>query len=75
MKHLAAMNVVAENGVDLFTATPLSKALTEPRFRDGITYTSAKLIPLDGTRPDSIQVLCCRPLFQQDSRISKKDKL
>lgn len=41
MKHLAAMNVIAESGTDAYTATPLSKALTEPRFRDGITYTSA----------------------------------
>lgn len=41
MKHLAAMNVIAERSVDAYTATPLSKALTQPRFRDGITFASA----------------------------------
>lgn len=39
MKHLAAMNVVNEKSADHYTATPLSTALTEPKYRDGITYT------------------------------------
>ena len=41
MKHLAAMNVIAESDANAYTATPLSKALTEPRFRDGIPFMSA----------------------------------
>ncbi|KAI0176482.1 putative O-methyltransferase [Hypoxylon sp. FL1284] len=39
LKHLAAMDIVAENGVDIYAATPLSDAFTEPRYRDGIVYT------------------------------------
>ncbi|KAI5921320.1 putative O-methyltransferase [Camillea tinctor] len=39
IKHLVAMNVVGEDGVDKFIATPLSNALTEPKYRDGIIYT------------------------------------
>ncbi|KAL9636917.1 MAG: hypothetical protein Q9204_002070 [Flavoplaca sp. TL-2023a] len=39
MKHLAAMNVVKEIGPDRYTSTPFSDALTEPKYRDGITYT------------------------------------
>lgn len=39
MKHIAAMNVVSEIGADNYTATPLSNALTEPKYRDGIIYT------------------------------------
>ncbi|XDG05687.1 hypothetical protein ABKA04_005302 [Annulohypoxylon sp. FPYF3050] len=39
MKHLAATNVVAEAGDDKYTATRLSDAFTEPRYRDGIIYT------------------------------------
>ncbi|XXG94868.1 hypothetical protein Hte_001127 [Hypoxylon texense] len=39
MKHLAAMNVVAESGIDEYAATRLSDAFTEPRYRDGIIYT------------------------------------
>ncbi|VUC38168.1 unnamed protein product [Clonostachys rosea] len=38
-KHLVAMNVVAENGVDTYVATGLSNALTDPKYRDGIIYT------------------------------------
>lgn len=40
MKHLSAMNVVAETDVDTYRSTPLSDALTEPRYRDGIIYVS-----------------------------------
>ncbi|KAI1416455.1 putative O-methyltransferase [Hypoxylon sp. FL1857] len=36
LKHLAAMNVVAESGADKYVGTRLSN---EPRFRDGIIYT------------------------------------
>ncbi|KAI1453937.1 putative O-methyltransferase [Annulohypoxylon moriforme] len=39
LKHLAAMNVVAESGADKYVATRLSDAFTEPRYRDGIIYT------------------------------------
>ncbi|KAI2780782.1 putative O-methyltransferase [Daldinia loculata] len=39
LKHLAAMNVVAETGADKYVGTPLSNALTEPKYRDGIIYT------------------------------------
>ncbi|KAI0019172.1 putative O-methyltransferase [Xylariomycetidae sp. FL0641] len=38
-RHLAAMNVVREVGVDQYAATPLSDALTEPGYRDGVIYT------------------------------------
>lgn len=43
MKHLAKMHIVAENDVDSYTSSPLCKALTEPRFRHGLIYTSASL--------------------------------
>ncbi|KAI1498355.1 putative O-methyltransferase [Biscogniauxia marginata] len=39
MKHLAAMNIVEENGVDTYMATRLSNSLTESNYRDGIIYT------------------------------------
>ncbi|CAH0043780.1 unnamed protein product [Clonostachys solani] len=39
MRHLAAMNIVAENGTDTYVATGLSNALTDPKYRDGIIYT------------------------------------
>jgi hypothetical protein len=42
MRHLAAMNIVAENGVDTYVATGLSNALTDPKYRDGIVYTYVK---------------------------------
>lgn len=38
LKHLAAMHVIGENEKG-FTSTPLSNALTEPKYRDGIIYT------------------------------------
>ncbi|KAA6411226.1 MAG: Winged helix-turn-helix transcription repressor DNA-binding [Lasallia pustulata] len=38
MRHLVAMNVVGEKGADHYVATPFSTALTEPKYRDGITY-------------------------------------
>ena len=38
MKHLAAMNVVGERGIDQYTATSLTEAFTKPELRDGITY-------------------------------------
>ncbi|KAI1380465.1 putative O-methyltransferase [Hypoxylon crocopeplum] len=39
LKHLAAMNIIAESGTDSYVATRLSDALTEPKYRDGIIYT------------------------------------
>ena len=38
MKHLASMNIVSEKSIDVYTYTALSNALTEPKFRDGVTY-------------------------------------
>lgn len=38
LKHLAAMHVIRKNEKG-FTSTPLSTALTEPKYRDGIIYT------------------------------------
>lgn len=46
MKHLAAMNVVLEVEPDTYAPSSLSNSLTEPRYRDGIIYTYARL-PLD----------------------------
>ena len=40
MKHLAAMNIVAEEAIDGYSSTALSNALTLPEYRDGIIYTS-----------------------------------
>ena len=37
-KHLAAMNIIGENDQG-YVPTPLSNALTEPKYRDGIIYT------------------------------------
>ncbi|MCJ1263888.1 hypothetical protein MMC22_003758 [Lobaria immixta] len=39
MKHLAALNVVAEAGADQYLSTPLSNTLTNPSHRDGIGWT------------------------------------
>ncbi|KAI2604697.1 putative O-methyltransferase [Hypoxylon sp. NC1633] len=39
LKHLAAMNVIAESGTDKYVTTRLSNAFTEPRYRDGLIYT------------------------------------
>ncbi|KAI4263882.1 MAG: hypothetical protein L6R42_000984 [Xanthoria sp. 1 TBL-2021] len=39
MKHLVAVNFVGETGPDIYTATPISDAFTEPKYRDGIYYT------------------------------------
>lgn len=39
LKHLAAMNIIAEKGVDSYCSTALSNALTLPEYRDGIIYT------------------------------------
>jgi hypothetical protein len=41
MKHLAAMNVVGENGADTYVPTRLSDSLAEQKYRDGIIYTYA----------------------------------
>ena len=38
MKHLSATNIVGETGADKFVSTPISTALTVPKFRDGISY-------------------------------------
>ncbi|KAG4218928.1 hypothetical protein PC116_g32592 [Phytophthora cactorum] len=45
LKHLAAMNIVAETGDDKYVGTPLSNALTEPKYRDGIIYTYVATSP------------------------------
>ena len=42
MKHLSATNMVAETGADEFASTPISTALTVPKFRDGISYLYAR---------------------------------
>ncbi|KAI2610039.1 putative O-methyltransferase [Hypoxylon fragiforme] len=39
LKHLAAMNIVAESGADNYIGTRLSNAFTEPKYRDGLIYT------------------------------------
>ncbi len=39
MKHLTAMNIVGETGADHYIPMPLSLALTEPKYRDGVSYT------------------------------------
>ena len=46
MKHLSAMNIVGETGVDEFSATQFSNALTIPKYRDGISYWFARDIIL-----------------------------
>ena len=38
MKHLAATNLVAETGTDSYQLTTTSRALVEPKYRDGICY-------------------------------------
>ncbi|KAL8898204.1 MAG: hypothetical protein Q9207_006822 [Kuettlingeria erythrocarpa] len=39
MKHLTAMNVVGETRADHYIPMPFSVALTEPKYRDGVSYT------------------------------------
>jgi hypothetical protein len=39
LKHLSSMHVIREEAADVYTSTPLSDALVEPRFKDGIIYT------------------------------------
>ena len=38
LKHLAAMSIVHEVSADTYGSTTFTEALTEPKFRDGITY-------------------------------------
>ena len=45
MKHLSAMNIVGEKGADKFYPTHFSHALTIPKYRDGISYWFAHVIP------------------------------
>lgn len=45
MKHLTATNMVGELSTDHYIATPLSTALTEPKYRDGITYLHDVALP------------------------------
>ncbi len=44
MKHLSAMSIITETNADEFASTPLSKALTIPKYRDGISYLFASLV-------------------------------
>ena len=44
MKHLSATNIISEIGVDEYASTPVSNALTIPKFRDGISYLYASLL-------------------------------
>ena len=46
MKHMAAMNVVAEVGVDEYISTPLSNAMMIPEYRDGIEFQYAEVFSL-----------------------------
>ena len=39
MKHLSAMNIVQETAPGSYVSTSLSRALTEPKYRDGLIYT------------------------------------
>ena len=38
MKHLSATHIIAETGPDQFASTPISTALTIPKYCDGISY-------------------------------------
>lgn len=38
LKHLTAMNILAEVGVDRFTNTRVSSQFIESKYSDGITY-------------------------------------
>ena len=38
MKHLSAMNVVEEEAADEYKSTPLSDAMVNPKYRDGVSY-------------------------------------
>ena len=46
MKHLSAMNVIAETGTDEFSTTQFANAMTVPKYRDGVSYWFASEIPL-----------------------------
>lgn len=39
LKHLSAMHVIKEKGAEIYVPTPLSNALVESKFKDGIIYT------------------------------------
>ncbi|KAK0621626.1 hypothetical protein B0T17DRAFT_508960 [Bombardia bombarda] len=45
MRHLVAMNMVGENGPEIYIATPLSNTLAEPKFSDSIIFTHDVLSP------------------------------
>lgn len=60
MKHLAAMLVVRETGLDLYEATNLTSALTEPRYRDGIPYLYVPEDCFHRRRSWLTQFLLCR---------------
>ncbi|KAH8812941.1 S-adenosyl-L-methionine-dependent methyltransferase [Xylogone sp. PMI_703] len=38
LRHLASMGVIRETDIDSYSSTPLSNALTQPKYRDGIPF-------------------------------------
>lgn len=38
MRHLAASHTVKELDANIYSGTPLSDAMTEPKYRDGLIY-------------------------------------
>ena len=90
MKHLAASHVVEEKGPYVYSGTPLSNSMTEPRFRDGLIYTYVHLrirLTLKFFSPRrgciicselqliTVQLRCCWTFFPCSARVPQDNRL
>lgn len=76
MKHLSAMNILNETNADEFTSTHFSTSLTDPRYRDGISYKYENPAVTQTSFPtNTIKLWRCRPFFPRDTGIFEEIRL
>ena len=75
MKHLSAMNVVKEVNVDEYTSTHLSRSLTVPKYRDGISYEYNELHLHFYYVADTIKLRRRWSFYAWHTGVPKKDKI
>ncbi|KAH8654647.1 putative O-methyltransferase [Tricladium varicosporioides] len=56
LKHLSSMHVIKEKAAGVYTPTPLSDALVEPKFKDGIIYNFDVAGPSFASLPEYLKV-------------------
>ncbi|KAF4614375.1 hypothetical protein G7Y89_g15363 [Cudoniella acicularis] len=56
LKHLSSMHVIKEKAANVYASTPLSDALVEPKFKDGIIYTFDVASPSFASLPGYLKV-------------------